>query len=125
MGLLTMAENNRGFGDLLIKWQGDMTDAELMSRAGISRNQIYLLKTGRSGTRRDTIDRLAKALHIFKGEDVAEFYAAAGFTPPPAKCKDLPTAELTYESDPDAEEAMSYYMGLPPPLKKAANRTLP
>lgn len=93
------------FGDLFIKWQGDMSDADLMKRANISRNQIYLLRTGKSGTRPETIDRLVQAFNIYRQGDIEEFYEAAGFVPP----KVSPTSELTYEETLD---------DLPPELQR-------
>lgn len=60
---------------------------EAASRAGIDRQQWYRIETGRSGSRRDTVIALAKAVDA----DVAEALTRAGFaaTEPPSPVSDI------------------------------------
>jgi transcriptional regulator with XRE-family HTH domain len=50
------------FGKWLEELQGDMTETELASRVGISRQQIHRIKTGQSGLNQKTIMALAAAV---------------------------------------------------------------
>ncbi len=56
----------------------NLNQAEAGKRAGISRTQWTRLELGLSGTRRENIPRIAKAVNA----DLVETYKRAGFDPP-------------------------------------------
>lgn len=55
-----------------------LNQAEAGRRAGISRTQWIRLERGESGTRRENIPQIAKAIHA----DLHEAYRMAGYSPP-------------------------------------------
>jgi len=55
-----------------------LNQAEAGRRAGISRTQWIRLERGESGTRRENIPQIAKAIHA----DLYEAYRMAGYAPP-------------------------------------------
>lgn len=61
-----------------------LNQAEAGRRAGISRTQWIRLERGESGTRRDNIPKIAKAIHA----DLHEAYRMAGYAPPATDTSD-------------------------------------
>lgn len=108
------------FGQMIDDLQGDRTDEDLGKEAEISRNQVYLIKTGKSGTTQNTIKNLAVALGLVNRETLIKFYALAGYAPPGDVVPPSPP-ELSYEmTDEEKEEILSAFAGRAPQLRHAA-----
>jgi transcriptional regulator with XRE-family HTH domain len=75
-------KQRRIFGEFLRRHREnlrpELNQTEAGARAGMSRTQWTRLELGESGTRRDNIPAIAKAI----GADLRETYEMAGFAPP-------------------------------------------
>lgn len=117
------------FGRLLRNRRKDLEleQEDMAERAGVSRQQWNRWETGASGTRLETMERIARALEFKPGTDeYSQLYAYAGFAPP---SEDNPAlvvfgGEVSGEPlDPDFSDEdpillsiEAFYKGAPPEL---------
>jgi transcriptional regulator with XRE-family HTH domain len=101
LGVVIMPQNDLGNWLLTHRKNLNLTQTEAAKRAKISRTQWARIETGESGTRRNLIQRLAKAVKA----DLNETYRKAGFTPPteelyvPAFLEDFNQLPLNVKED--------------------------
>jgi transcriptional regulator with XRE-family HTH domain len=88
MGIQQTQEDRKRFGEWLREHRVvlGINQAEAGRRAGISRNQWTRLEHGKSGTKRENIPDIAKAIKA----DLHETYRKAGYAPPAAQHKPVP-----------------------------------
>jgi transcriptional regulator with XRE-family HTH domain len=107
-------------GRKIIALQGNMTETELGERLVLSRNQLYNIKRGKTGTSPETIARMVQVFGLIKRADIVELYNLAGFTAPATA-----PVELHYElTEEEKQEIISSFEGIPPSLRPRAKRVL-
>jgi len=70
------------FGERLSALQGEMTSTDLASAMHMSRNQLYLLRSGQSGTTVETVRRFTEVFGMTDRAEIEELYRLAGFISP-------------------------------------------
>lgn len=104
-------------GERIKQLQGKLTNVDLANAVDLSRNQLYLLTIGESGTTQETMKRFVQVFGLTKRKEIEDFFGLAGFVAPPELLPPIKdTSELTYEREPDADrpDIMAFYDNLPP-----------
>lgn len=92
-------------GQRITELQGRMTETDLCERSNLSRNQLYNIKRGKTGTSLPTIERLVALFKSLGQENAEDLYRLAGFiapstvTPLPTWLRDIRTQRGLTQQD--------------------------